>query len=56
MIVIEQPQNQNIAVVKTYRGTIDLTEDRFIAFLSLFLPILPILLGELQKGILVNKF
>ena len=34
MIVIDQPQNQNIAVVKTYRGTIDLTEDKYKAFLS----------------------
>ena len=36
MIAIDQPHNQNIAVIKAYRGTISLTEDKYKAlFLSL---------------------
>ena len=36
MIAIDQPNNQNMAVVKAYRGTIGLTEDKYKAiFLSL---------------------
>ena len=49
MIAIDQRHNKNIAVIKAYRGTIGLTEDKYKAFfslsLSLFLPILPNLLG-----------
>ena len=30
MIAIYQPHNQNIAVIKAYRGTIGLTEDKYI--------------------------
>ena len=56
MIVIDQPHNQNIAVIKSNRGTIGLTEDKYKAVFSLFLPILPNILGGLQKGILVTKF
>ena len=55
MIAIDQPHNQNIALIKAYRGTIGLTEDKYKAF-SLSLPILPNLLGGLQKGILVTTF
>ena len=55
MIAIDQPHNQNIAVVKAYRDTIGLAEDIYKAFFSFFLPILPNLLGGLQKGILVTK-
>ena len=55
MIAIEQPHNQNLAVIKAYRGTIGLTEDKYKAFSSLFLPILTSLLGGLQKGISVTK-
>ena len=55
MIAMDQPYNQIIAVIKTYRGTIGLTEDKYKAFFSLFLQILPNLLGGLQKGILVTK-
>ena len=32
MIAKDQPHNQNIAVIKAYRGTIDLTEDKYKAF------------------------
>ena len=32
MIAIDQPHNQNIAVIKAYRGTIGLTEDKYKAF------------------------
>ena len=32
MIAIDQPNNQNIAVIKAYRVTIGLTEDKFKAF------------------------
>ena len=57
MIAIDQPHNQNIAVIKAYRGIIGLTEDKYKVFsLSLFLPILPNLFGGLQKGILATKF
>ena len=35
MIAIDQPHNQNIAVIKVYRGTIGLTEDKYKAFFSL---------------------
>ena len=55
MIAIDQPHNQNFAVIKAYRGTISLTEDKHKPFFSLFLPILPNLLGGIQKGILVTK-
>ena len=57
MIAIDQPNNQNIAAIKAYKGTIGLTEDKYKVFFSfsLFLPILPNLLGGLQKGILVTK-
>ena len=55
MIAIDQPHNQNIAVINAYRGTIGLTEDKNKAFFSLFLPILPNLLGGLQKCKLVTK-
>ena len=55
MIAITKPHNQNITVIKAYRGTIGLTEDKYKAFFSLILPILPDLLGGLQKGILVTK-
>ena len=41
MIAKDQPHNQNIAVIKAYRGTIGLAEDKYKAFFSLFLPILP---------------
>ena len=37
MIAIDQPHNQNIAVIKVYRGTIGLTEDKYKAFFSLSL-------------------
>ena len=53
MIAIDQPHNQNVAVIKAYIGTIGLTEDKYKVF-SLFLPILLILLEGLQKGILVT--
>ena len=56
MIAIDQPHNQNIAVIKPERGTIGITEDNYKAYsLSLFLPILLNLFGELQKGIFVTK-
>ena len=56
MIAIDQPHNQNIAVIKAYRGTIGITEDNYKAYsLSLFLPILPKVFGGLQKGIYVTK-
>ena len=56
MIAIDQPHNQNIAVINAYRGTIGLTEDKNKAFFSLSLSsILPNLLGGLQKCILVTK-
>ena len=32
LIVIDLPHNQNIAVIKAYRGTIGLTEDKYKAF------------------------
>ena len=56
MIAIDQPHNQYIAVIKAYRGTIGLTEDKYKSFFSLFLRKLPNLFGGLQKGILVTKF
>ena len=57
IIAKDQPHNQNIAVIKAYRGTIGPTEDNYQAFFSVFLPILSNLqvLGGLQKGILVTK-
>ena len=48
MIAIDQPHNQNIAVIKAYRGSIGQTEDKYKAFFLY-------LLGGLQKGILVTK-
>ena len=35
MIAIEKPHNQNIAVLKAYRGTIGTTEDMYKVFFSL---------------------
>ena len=32
MIAIDQPHNQNIAVIKAYRGTIGITEDNYKAY------------------------
>ena len=32
MMAINKPHNQNIAVIKAYRGTIGLTEDKYKAF------------------------
>ena len=32
MIAIDQPHNQNIAVIKAYRGTFGLTEDKYKVF------------------------
>ena len=55
MTAIDQPHKQNIAVIKAYRGTFGLTEDKYKAFFSLFPPILPNLLGGLHMGILVTK-
>ena len=35
MIAIDKPHNQNIAVIKAYRGTIGVNEDNYKAFFSL---------------------
>ena len=32
MIAVVQPNNQNIAVIKAYRGSIGLAEDKYKAF------------------------
>ena len=32
MIAIDQPNNQNIAAIKAYKGTIGLTEDKYKVF------------------------
>ena len=56
MNAIDQTHNQNIAVIKAYRGTIGQTKDKYKVVFSLFLPILLNLLGGLRKGILVTKF
>ena len=50
MITMDKPHNQNIAVIKAFRGTICLTEDKYKAFFSLFLPILSYLFRELQTA------
>ena len=36
MIAIDQPHNQNITVIKAYRGTIGLTEDKYKAFFQTY--------------------
>ena len=50
MIAVDQPHNQNTAVIKAYRGTFGLTEDRYKAFFSLPHPILPNPIRRTSEG------